>query len=794
MKQRLIKILCFVFTLIFICGVIPFSAFAAKISNPMDNTYVVDDLNKMGVNLKNYPKDPSATFVSVMYFQEYGFDANGDQRFYGLYVYLYNPSGKQVSLDGNYLQMAYIDAKGEVTKYVKYALTCKSVSVDQSDSCLFYKFKVEATSGIGREIPKGCREYRLSGIELKDAATGKTKDYALDQTWIYTGHQLNFGKKETDRDSLYVTRKVLETIPIELRSASWFSKTSDLGEDYRYEVSSVYFNIPNYFINEYGDPFNRASKTHGLYAVRGEYYKYVTNGLLVPDQTWYNKFYDMVGNDLRLDSNYANGYVGSYPGFYDVYHTSLDETGEIDTTYSCSYNMGVNLYTGQHYTSSKKMIPSFQNLAVSANGVLSKDGFEAVYNQFGKGKFTDGSNLVLGDKIQTGNNYTEYYISVDDAVLNSQIKSFASSQKANWLHKLFNKELYVDEDGYDDIEPIVEVSEFQLDLSDLDILAKEALAEKYFVSVDDLASLSEFCDKYDSNSHVYLMRFDVNPYYCPSVVVTDKNVYGDVPLGTSAYYFEKAVFENFDVLEFTFKNAEGKPSTVPVVCDPIDILGFVVPGNNTIEDDPNNPGGEDKDDGFNLWQWLKNLWSMLGDTGKLIAVVVVIIIVLLLWKFFGKFILAIFKGIGALFGGIGRAVSGANRVYEHKADRHTDKVERERRHVREDADERRRDADERRRDADELRKDADERRKDRKEREDRKESKWRRDHEERKLHNDERDRSWRRDHESKKMEIDTRDKHARRRLDEGKLNLKINEDTRRQENHDYIKSKREEKK
>ena len=740
MKQNLIKALCLVFTFVILLGVIPFSAFAAKVSNPMDGTYVVDDLNKDGVNFAHYPKDPSATFVSVIEFQEYGYDWGGNQSYYGLYLYLYNPSGDPITTTGNKLQLAYVKSNGTVSNYEKYDLTLKSVSNSESDSNLFYKFKVEGTSKIVREVPSGAREYRLSGIELSSAEFEKKTDYPLEQSWTYTGYQSNFGKDGTEADSLRATVVEFETIQIEMKPATWFSKTSDLGEDYRYEVSSVYFNIPDHFINKYGDPWNKASETSGLYAVRGEYYKYVTNGLLVPDQTWYDKFYESVGYDYRFHPSYTAGsYVDELPAFYHTSYYNVDETGEVTTNFALSYNMfigGFNNY--RHTTSSNKILYSFQNLAISENGVLSRKDFETAYNRFGRGKYTTAEHLFLGSSLTIDQNYVPYYITVEDGVLNDRIKSYAQSEAAkgkNWLFKAFNKELYTDEGGYPDIQPIVEVSKLSFDLADLDIFKKEELAEKYFVSVGDAEELAAFCDKYDSNSHIYLMRYDVNPYYCSHVGLTERNSgANDLYSEGGAYYFEKAIHEDFDILEFTFRNAEGKESIVPVVADPIDNLGFVVPGDNRVEPNPNNPGDSDGKGGGgkSIWDKLKGLWDMLGGFGKVLAVVVVIILILLIWKFLGRFILAIFKGIGALFGGIGRAISGGNRAYEHKADRHTEKVERERRHAQEDADELRKEREEARRAAEELRK-------------------------------------------------------------EREQNNKDAEDRRKQENHDYIKRKREEK-
>ena len=107
MKNRVKKIICLIFALLFIVTAFSFSSFAGVLANnPMKDTSVEDDLEKLGVNTSDYGLDTTADFVSVLDFVEYGYDAGGNQEYYGLFVYVYNPSGKEIR--GAYLQMQYI--------------------------------------------------------------------------------------------------------------------------------------------------------------------------------------------------------------------------------------------------------------------------------------------------------------------------------------------------------------------------------------------------------------------------------------------------------------------------------------------------------------------------------------------------------------------------------------------------------------------------------------------------------------------------------------------------------------
>jgi len=597
--KRSVKILSFIFAFVILLGAIPFSTFAATsvISNSIETSYVTDDLRAMGYNLGNYPKDTSADFVSVINFLEHGYSANGDQRYYGLYLYLYSPTGKVLDMDECRLQMAYKNKDG-LTNYVKYYLTVCSVSLD-SYSNLFYKLKVEGTTKLVRDINKGFRHYSLSGIELKFQGESIV-DFPLEQSWTYTGYQENFGE-EKGKSSLYCTKDEVEVIRTELQSASWFSYTSDLGEDYRYELSSVYFNIPTYFIKKYGNLDDKPSNggTSGLHAVRGEYYKYATNGLVVPDHDWYLKFAGQANTDISKASRYNWSYVPGLPGFYASNVNYVAASKEL--IFDFSHNMKTGSDSKGLYTHHSRFTQNrFAYLIESSTGFVDAVDFLNIYSN--NKVHVDASGLRIGSLLKNVGQHVPYYITVEDESFNSAIKSYASTRQGylgNWIHKLFNKELYVDEKGYPDIKPIVEVTS-----SDLNGKGDETVADNLFIMENDAARLREFYDEKEDNNHIYLMRFEVNPYYCPEVVLTSTNdriVGADTSGNGTGYYFEKAVFEKFDVLEFTFKNKEGKFTTVPVSCDPIDIVGSIIPGNNQTYPNPN--GNDDPtDDELGWWE------------------------------------------------------------------------------------------------------------------------------------------------------------------------------------------------
>ena len=641
MRNRVKKIICLVFALLFIVTAFSFSSFAGVLANnPMKDTSVEDDLEKLGVNTSDYGLDTTADFVSVLDFVEYGYDAGGNQEYYGLFVYVYNPSGKEIR--GAYLQMQYTKKDGSETGYKKYRL----VEVDCNDESTvrahtLYKFVVKDSADIAKNVPYAVRTYCVSGIEIRYSITDSSNaiDYAVDGKWTFRGYQENCGREGDTTSTLTCSYEVKETIRTELHSASWFSQTSDLGNgyDYRYEVSSVYFNIPNYYISKYGD---LNDDTSGLVAVQGEYYKYYTNGVVVNDEKWVDSFNQSVRKYITALYGHYTGTLGVGGGFYVVNSLDYPATGIVgyDVLYDLSFNMMLNPNDTQskYRRASNAVVDRLLNVLVPSAGYsepyVSADDFLSAYNEAYRPHFSTSSGLISGEHF-TNSGKVSYNISVTDKKLNDQIKSHASTEpKFKWLDKLFNKELYTDEDGYADIEPLVEVKDVVLAYTD------EAVVENYFVSSGDAVKLKAFCKDNIFTNHVYLMRFEVNPYYCPEVTLVageDSLTYGPFSSGEkgTGYYFEKAVFHDFDILSFTFKDAKNKVVTVPVSCDPIDIVGSVVPGPGDMED-PNNPETEAPNDPTGCE--LSDLYLPLRILIVLGAIFGLLFVVNLILKSFGK--------------------------------------------------------------------------------------------------------------------------------------------------------------
>ena len=124
---------------------LPLVLFAVDGSNieDIDTSDVYTDLEKMGFDLSMYPKNKKSDYVSVIDVLEYGYDYHKTFYDYGLYLYIYNPSGKK--LDNSFLSYNSVELQilqGETgLGFSKYNLQLIDASDELGSENVFLKFK-----------------------------------------------------------------------------------------------------------------------------------------------------------------------------------------------------------------------------------------------------------------------------------------------------------------------------------------------------------------------------------------------------------------------------------------------------------------------------------------------------------------------------------------------------------------------------------------------------------------------------------------------------------------------------
>ena len=226
-------LLCVVTIAIVLCTVVfPVQstfAYAAESGVSFDNTNVLDDLksstvNGQAFNVNNYPFNENGQ-LKVIDFVEYCYSYRANQRSnYGLYLYVYNPQGLNLSTDSkrNKVQMAVkYNSDGEATDYVKFDLQFCNKSTDSNYKNLFYKFKVADKkvndTTFADRVNSNERRYDISGIELLTYGATNATDYAVNGTYKFIGFAEGYGPDANAKSTLVCNTQFLETIELEVK-------------------------------------------------------------------------------------------------------------------------------------------------------------------------------------------------------------------------------------------------------------------------------------------------------------------------------------------------------------------------------------------------------------------------------------------------------------------------------------------------------------------------------------------------------------------------------------------------
>ena len=233
MKRKIFNfLLCMTLCLVFVFTAIPFAAFGASVDAKLiDSSDVYEDLKNMGIDPTKYPKDIEAKYIRMLHFIEYGYDYGGDQRDYGLYVYVYNPSGQEIDLasNRNYIQIQTRTEFGDQGGWRKMQLEKCSESLRQGYEHVFYKFKIKDASDLLEGLNRAQRLYEISGIELRYKNSSYDLDSKVAACYEYNGYMPYHGINPTAQSSLRHFVNDIFTLELDLRAATWKTKTSDKG-------------------------------------------------------------------------------------------------------------------------------------------------------------------------------------------------------------------------------------------------------------------------------------------------------------------------------------------------------------------------------------------------------------------------------------------------------------------------------------------------------------------------------------------------------------------------------------
>ncbi len=588
-----------VMVLVTLFGVFSTTAYAAGNGSSFDNTKVLDDLLPATVggkpfDIRDYPFDENGE-VQVISFIEYCYSYKANQRDnYGLYVYIYNPKGLNLSTDSkrNKIQMATSYNKdGNPDAYEKFSLEFCSKVESGDYKNLFYKYKVidrkiDGTT-FDQRVNSNERRYDISGIELSVHGSGTVTEYHVGTTYRFTGYAAGYGQNGSDVSTLHCEIEKLETISLSVKHTFYRSETSTLGAGHQNQLDTVYFTVPKSYIEEYGK----------LQRIKAEWYEYKTKDILVTSNAaFYQAAKPYVGVPLGSKPNQ----YGQYEYVEDIGYSLGINAGKAGDMYIADW--GWNLGTGYFHSPTNVLyymfyvsdIEEYDPYAkkVTSGGVESNELYEYIraYNKtYENGRLPVKSGTISADlfeadidesrkmdnasgRIQMGYSCYDFDADLDTQVLSSWSDSDPSFWD-NWKHFGLGAAFTGGpEEASRVVAPIQILQADDLDGSDAKV------SERLLVNMKDVSSIQETYTKATANDEVVvLFRFATSDYFSQAATIIEPGagfLGSDKKYENQAYIASESVFFDFDIIQLTF-NKEGVYTVIPVVADPIDAIGGI---------------------------------------------------------------------------------------------------------------------------------------------------------------------------------------------------------------------------
>lgn len=590
-------------------------AYADSTYLEMDGTDVMDDLSGITVNgqpfdAADYGADKSKD-VQVLTFVEYSYSYYGNLRGnYALYVYVWNPQKT------NYVTLSRLNAVSlrfggdETTDYEKYPL----LFLDGSDDGLFYKFRVTLTAddktSIFKALDSTKRVYEISEIELLESGETNPTAIPVAAKYTYTGYAAGLGEQTGGVSTLGLQVEGTDVVETEAHYTFYrYPRTQTT----KTQVNSVYFAIDgDYdFLEDYDD----------LYAIDAEYYKYLTTPIVVTsNKDFYDAQQDWIGVDIGEDGDENNQWamyadhsvlpwwvaLVSVPGLIAIHRNAGFAYNHASFPWNVSVSDDAVFMTKIPYL--------FYTDGVDNNEyLLERDKVESWWadytDEFGNGHgniYGYNDDLFVdydldGDD-QSDDPYHRIHITADDSF------DLPASDYGNWFNNWWYGLFLGDYPVVEDISPIVEVTE-------KDINSVSSITDDLLIDESDVDEFKSYCqEQFSQGRRVYLFRFDVSEYSAENIIV-DKHGITAWDTGSTDIR-QEFVYFGFDFISFEFHDDYGNQKIVGVASSPIDGVADFTPPNQTT------PG-----EGFNFWEWLRELISS-NDWLKWVIAIVALIVLL----------------------------------------------------------------------------------------------------------------------------------------------------------------------
>ena len=578
-----------------------------------------DDIKRL------YPKTliGEPHIISVV---ESGYDtAQGSASNVSLYVYVYDPTASCViESEGNSITLANsynfrpVDGEAETndaTKweakgYKTYSLSYVSISEDKT----VIKYHVDGFD-FKNNVFSGVRRYDISRIDLVDVQPSQgaeLKAYTVGEATICTGSVAdgNYKTSTTGFDVLEIS---------DIRQTHFLYNNLSR-EHYQTEIHSVYFSIPNEYVEKY-----KSNLYYITYSARRER---STPMVVTRDQELYHQLLEYQGRSVDV-ANPPELSVGYY-----------ERKGERDWAWyewgwaynQLSYKKPADVIVNSsdilywifaQKTETGEWASSLDDTYVKTEDVL------ALYNAFKKANYTDHLTLMENGLVQdydvaykeTGYTYGFFTEKIYATDPQDTLKGYTYS---NGFHKFFSDLFGIEHDEID----LSQTDSIQLlasaDVLKLDKLTDAEISKQYLVAEQEVSDFKAFCKSANSSGEtVIVMHFANSLYFSRNCVVES-----DWALGTRgqtsglAYVAVEDMFLNFTLIEMAFGDATAY-TVIPLVTQPIDVM----------------PGPEDPPEKSPGWSDVgKDPAKGTQDIARILAILLVVAIVVLVIYLYFKYL------------------------------------------------------------------------------------------------------------------------------------------------------------
>lgn len=570
-----------------------------------EKTGVLDDLMESKVDgepftLEKYAFD-NRKKTQVFSFVEFCYSFyESRQSDYGLYLYVYNPKGLRFVANSVLNTVTLRAGESENLPLCKYPLLYLNRSEEANYEGLFYKFKVlltaEQRQAFLEAVNSSNRTYRVSEIELLEEENTNATVINVGTTYSFKGYAGGYGSNAEAGSTLTCSSEQFDTLTLKPHATVYRpGGTNKEGESTQDSLHSVYFAVPNKFIETYGE----MSAVHATWL----------NAVLAPSLVTGNaKAYAAIEKYLGVNiGTYEEGLDYHYYGAYQEFKfNELSSNEALKHLYGFGYNGKVPTLLNTNIFLSGEEIKN--DSAFARYEYLPRTGYdiETLYMMYSSGEGTDSadsyvvSSAAIKDKLVeltqkyggelVNGKYSKVLFDQVDAeptVVNIRRdeKYALTSEKIsrNWFEKLFHlKGDVAIESGFDGIEAIYAVK-----ATDLEGTAEE-VCRRLYISTADYEAFKEYFAENTVTSTVYLFRYQVSDYISQEATLYT----GDCSAGnlftfhyqdTNAYFFQETVNLDFDIIDVTFSNGE-KETVIPVVMSPIDVIPDATPPVHTKSD------------------------------------------------------------------------------------------------------------------------------------------------------------------------------------------------------------------